>query len=149
MSQISQSLDAGSEARTAKRAGSRSQREGSFCDLRSAAWPQAGQIADDSPGTRDAARGCFGAEAPLLPAIRGTAQSSLLEAIGQKAVIPNPHQFVLKHVLQESAEQLHLGQGHTETDVGKAVDLTLGRCELRGLTVFSFSSGSSHHSPVR
>ena len=149
MSQTSQSLDADSEARTAKGAGSRSQREGSSCDLRSAAWPQAGQITEDSPGTEDAARGCFGAEAPLLPAIRGTAQSSPLEAIGQKAVIPNPHQFVRKHVLQESAELLHLGQGHTETDVGKAVDLTLGRCELRGVTVFSLPSGSSHHSPVR
>ncbi|HAH48619.1 MAG TPA: hypothetical protein DCM07_28010, partial [Planctomycetaceae bacterium] len=53
VSQTSQSSEAGSEARTAMGAGIRSQREGSSCDFRSAAWPQAGQIAGDSPDTGD------------------------------------------------------------------------------------------------
>ena len=64
VSQTSQSSEAGSEARTKYGAGSRSQREGSSCDFSSAACPQEGQMADESPGTGDIARGRFSLSGP-------------------------------------------------------------------------------------
>ena len=56
VSQTSQSSEADSEARTKHGAGSRSQREGNSCDLWSAAWPQDGQIAGNSPATGESSR---------------------------------------------------------------------------------------------